>query len=111
MAAQAKGGAGNDIFVVNKLTDTGITNTTWDVITDFTKGQDKINLSALDANSATASNDSFSSIIGGATAFTTAGQLKIIGNVLYGDTDADSAAEFAIQLTGISTLSLTDFVL
>ena len=111
-AARLAGGGGNDLFDFNALSETGLSSTTWDVITDFVKGQDKIDLSTLDANTATtASNEAFTSIIGSATTFSAAGQLKVVSGVLYGNTDADTTAEFAIQLTGISSVSLTDFVL
>lgn len=105
------GGAGNDVFDFNALTDTGLDSTTWDVITDFARGYDKIDLSTLDANTATATNDAFTSVIGSATAFSAAGQLKVVNGVLYGNTDADSTAEFAIQLTGVTALTTADFVL
>ncbi|MDT4831286.1 Bifunctional hemolysin/adenylate cyclase [compost metagenome] len=104
------GGAGNDIFDFNALGETGLTSATWDVITDFTRGADKIDLSTLDANTATAANDAFTAFIGSAVAFSQAGQLKFANGVVYGNTDTDSAAEFAIQLTGISTLSMADLI-
>lgn len=76
------------------------------------RGQDKIDLSTIDANTASASaNDAFTAFIASVTAFSAAGQLRLNGNVLYGNTDTDIAAEFAIQLTGISTLTTADFVL
>jgi hypothetical protein len=31
--------------------------------------------------------------------------------VLYGNTDSDAAAEFSIQLTGVTVLTATDFLL
>lgn len=105
------GGTGYDIFDFNALNETGLTSTTWDVITDFVRGQDKIDLSTLDANTATLANDAFTAVIGSASAFTAAGQLKVVNGVLYGNTDADNTAEFAIQLTGISSLTTADFVL
>ena len=110
------GGVGNDVFDFNAINDMGISNTTWDVIVDFVSGQDKIDLSTLDANALTTSNDAFSGTLIAATdSFTVAGQLKLVvssGNgVLYGNTDTDADAEFAIQLTGVTTLSATDFVL
>lgn len=106
------GGSGNDIFDFNALSETGLSSSTWDIISDFTRGQDKIDLSTLDANTATTtSNEAFTSVIGSTSAFTAAGQLKVVSGVLYGNTDADSTAEFAIQLTGISALSTTDFIL
>lgn len=104
------GAAGNDIFDFNALSEMGTTSAAWDVITDFTRG-DRIDLSTLDANAATTANDAFTSVIAGTAAFNTAGQLKVVGGVLYGNTDADSAAEFAIQVTGVSSLLASDFVL
>ncbi len=105
------GGAGNDVFDFNALSEMGTTSTTWDLITDFAKG-DRIDLSTLDANTATAANDAFiGTLIGATAAFTTAGQLKLAAGVLYGNTDADGDAEFAIGLTGVNTLVAADFIL
>ena len=105
------GGAGNDIFKFNALSEMGITSGTTDTITDFTPGQDKIDLSALDANTATVNDDAFSGFIASGAEFTSAGQLMMSNGVLYGNTDADSATEFAIKLTGISTLTTNYFIL
>jgi Ca2+-binding RTX toxin-like protein len=105
------GGAGNDIFDFNAVAETGLTSATWDIISDFTRGADKIDLSTLDANTATATNEAFTSVIGSTVAFSAAGQLKVSGGVLYGNTDADSAAEFAIQVVGISSVTTGDFIL
>ncbi|MND73706.1 Bifunctional hemolysin/adenylate cyclase precursor [compost metagenome] len=104
------GGTGNDTFFFGNLADMGLTRTTWDLINDFTRGADRIDLSALDANTGTLANDAFSAVIGSTSAFTAAGQLKFNGGVLYGNTDADTAAEFAIQLTGVTALSTADFI-
>lgn len=105
------GGTGNDTFDFNSLQEMGITSSTADVITDFFRGQDKIDLSTLDAITYTTySNEAFS-FIGNTTAFTAAGQLRLQDSVLYGNTDTDSDAEFAIKLTGVTTLAATDFVL
>ncbi len=105
------GGVGNDVFDFNTLAESGLTATTRDVITDFVRGQDKIDLSTIDANTALAGNQAFTGLIGANVAFTKAGQLKLNAGVLYGNTDADVAAEFSIALTGITTLTNTDFVL
>lgn len=105
------GGSGNDVFDFNGLNEMGLTSTTWDVISDFVRSSDKIDLSTLDANTATTINDAFTQVIGGASAFSSAGQLKVVNGVLYGNTDADTVAEFAIQLTGVGSLSTADFVL
>ena len=105
------GGAGNDVFKFNTLAESGLTATTRDVITDFVRGQDKIDLSTIDANTALVGNQAFTGLIGANVAFTKAGQLRLNAGVLYGNTDADAAAEFSIALTGITTLANTDFVL
>lgn len=105
------GGAGTDRFDFNAVADSGITSALRDTIKDFVRGQDKINLAAIDANSATAGNDAFTALIGSKANFTAAGQLKLAGGILYGNTDGDAAAEFSIALSGISKISLADFLL
>lgn len=105
------GGAGNDIFDFNALSETGLTSPTWDVISDFQRGNDKIDLATLDANTATAANEAFNSIIDSTTTFTAAGQLKVANGVLYGNTDSDNTPEFAIELIGVASLATSDFVL
>ncbi|PPD51309.1 MAG: hypothetical protein CTY16_00060 [Methylobacter sp.] len=105
------GGGGKDSFDFNALSEMGILGNTRDVITDFVRGQDKIDLSTLDANTATIANDAFTGFIANGASFTLAGQLMMSNGVLYGNTDADNTAEFAIQLTGITTLATSDMVL
>jgi Ca2+-binding RTX toxin-like protein len=110
------GGNGNDIFDFNALSEMGLTSTTWDVISGFVSGQDRIDLSTLDANTATTTNDVFDSLTVGGTfsgSFASAGDLYFdnVARVLYGNTDGDVAAEFAIQITGVTTLATSDFIL
>ena len=105
------GGAGNDTFIFTSLSDMGTTGAITDVINDFVRGQDKIDLGTLDAITSTSfSNEAFS-FIGNAVAFTGAGQLRLQDSVLYGNTDTDSEAEFAIKLVGVTTLAATDIIL
>ncbi|MEY4980083.1 MAG: hypothetical protein RLZZ352_2353 [Pseudomonadota bacterium] len=104
------GGAGNDIFDFNALSDLGLGSTARDVITDFTVGQDKMDLSTIDANTVLAGDQAFAFV----TSFTTtAGQVRYSGGIVYLNTDADVDAEFEIALTGVvpTSLSATDFVL
>jgi len=105
------GGSGADRFDFNALSEMGL-GSLRDVLGDFKSSEgDKIDLSTLDANTATAANDAFSFI--GSTAFSAtnaAGQLRFAGSVLYGSTDADAAAEFEIQLLGVTSLNNTDLV-
>jgi Ca2+-binding RTX toxin-like protein len=106
-----EGGNGSDVFVFNAPSEAGATSATWDVINDFARGQDKIDLRGIDANRATVANDAFTTFIASTAAFTAAGQLKFLNGVLYGNTDDDADAEFAIQLTGVTQLTSADVVL
>ena len=106
-----EGGGGSDVFVFNATSESGTTSAAWDVVNDFVRGQDKVDLRGIDANTATVANDAFITFIAGTAAFTAAGQLKFLNGVLYGNTDGDADAEFAIQLTGIAQLTTADVVL
>ena len=110
------GGAGNDTFVFLAKGDTGKLQATADAILDFVSGQDHIDLSAIDANSAngSATHEMFSFI--GAGAFTkVAGQLhyEVVGADSYvsGDLDGNGKADFMIHLVGVTSLSVADFIL
>ena len=107
------GGAGNDVFDFDTLAEISTLvygSYSSDSITDFTRGQDRIDLSTIDANSATVANEAFTVVLDGTTVFTAAGQLKLVGTQLLGNTDTDAEAEFALQLTGVRTLSMADFI-
>jgi Ca2+-binding RTX toxin-like protein len=87
------GGSGLDVFKFAELGGE-------DEITDFRKGQDKIDLSGIDANSGTAGDDAFVWI--GRNAFTgTAGELRSYREgrdyFVAGDVDGDGVADFVIQ--------------
>ncbi|WP_312026992.1 calcium-binding protein [Pseudomonas sp. J452] len=105
------GGSGADRFDFNAASEMGL-GSLRDVLNDFkTSESDKIDLSTLDANLATSTNDAFSFI--GSTAFSSnaTGQLRYANGVIYGSTDADTSAEFEISLIGVASLSSTDFIL
>ena len=115
------GAAGNDTFIFNKVVESAITATTTDVITDFVIGKDKINLSGIDAFASSTTNDKF--IWNGTAAFnsTTQGEVRYqkfdnTGStndytMVWIDNDADTGVEMAIRLTGIYTLTASDFIL
>jgi Ca2+-binding RTX toxin-like protein len=106
------GGTGADVFVFSGLGDFGgVKLSVADVITDFLSGTDHIDLTGVDANTATTAIDHFTQLLATGTAFTAAGQLRLDSGMLYGNTDSDATAEFAIKLTGVTALSLTDFIL
>ncbi len=114
-ADKLTGGTGADRFDFNVLTELGLTSTTWDTVTDFkTSEGDKIDLQGVDANTALAGDQAFI-FLGAVSTFTgdATGKLRFDAatHILYGSTDADTAAEFAIVLTGVSSLAGTDLVL
>ena len=104
------GGAGNDVFKLEKSSDSGLVEDTRDVIEDFTRGQDKLNLLDIDANVKTAGDQAFTFFISSSAVFTQAGQLQFKDGVLYGNTDTDTGAEFSIALTGVTALTLADII-
>jgi serralysin len=106
------GGTGNDLFVFDDGDFGGATTATADRITDFTNGQDKLDLSAVDANTGLGGDQAFSFI--GTSAFSgTAGELhyqQISGNTyVSGDTNGDGVADFMIRLDGLHTMTSSDF--
>ena len=103
------GGTGGDVFDFNLVGESR--GALRDVIVDFVSGTDRIDLSTIDADTATSGNNAFTGFIGASEAFTAAGQLKFSNGVLYANTDADSAAEFSVTLTGVATLGGADVVL
>jgi serralysin len=105
------GGAGSDVFDYNLASESTVATTGRDVIKDFVRGADRIDLAGIDANTAASGNQAFSGFIAASKAFTRAGQLKFADGVLYGNTDGDATAEFAIALTGVSALSAADVIL
>ena len=96
------GGLGNDTFDYDAVSESPV-GTGRDIITGFSGVGaalgDRIDLTTIDANSLVAGNQAF--IFGGSF---TAGHLRYVGGVLQGNTDADVAAEFEIQLVGAPAL-------
>ncbi|WP_082467309.1 cadherin domain-containing protein [Sphingomonas sp. Leaf25] len=115
------GGAGADVFRFERSGDTLTSSSLRDVITDFRSGEDKIDLSAIDANtSSLARGDQAFSLLGNAGAkFTGAAQLRfsfqmIDGKeytVVEGNTGVGSVADFSIALLGHHNLTANDFFL
>jgi Tol biopolymer transport system component len=115
-----EGGAGADIFVFDGIGDSRLAALRSDGVKflpdrigDFVSGEDRIDLSGIDAKAATGANDAFTFI--GAAAFTgQAGQLRYdnAGGIMriMGDVDGDGRADFEIvAITPI--LQATDFIL
>ncbi|WP_342240565.1 M10 family metallopeptidase C-terminal domain-containing protein [Inquilinus sp. OTU3971] len=108
------GGAGADRFVFTASGDS-VVGANADRITDFSRAQlDKIDLSAIDANSAVAGDQGFSFI--GSGLFTRhAGELRFtIGSgatTIAGDLNGDGISDFQITLDGAVSLQASDFAL
>lgn len=102
------GGTGKDSFTFNSVTESSTTNK--DTITDFVRGADKINLSAIDADAFTNGNQTFTFITSSA-AFTGPAQVKFANGLVLAEVTGDGVADFSISLTGITTLAATDFIL
>jgi len=107
------GGAGADRFVLTAVSHSAVGAA--DRITDFNRAQgDRVDLSAIDADTAVAGDQAFTFIGGGA--FThQAGQLRAATSpgvtTIAGDLNGDGVSDFHIQLTGAVTLQASDFVL
>ncbi|MBW8728277.1 MAG: calcium-binding protein, partial [Inquilinus limosus] len=108
------GGAGADRYYFTALADS-VVGANADLITDFSHAQaDRIDLSAIDANTGVAGDQAFT-FIGAAAYSGVAGQLRATtsGSVttIGGDVNGDGVSDFHIQLTGVIGLVAADFVL
>lgn len=109
-----KGGAGRDTFDFNAASETA--NAAFDVIADFKRGEDKIDVTDIDAKTGKLwfFDQDFTFI--GAAAFTKkAGQLHYVkfgtGVIVEGDVNGDARADFKIEVQKVLALTAGDFVL
>ncbi len=97
------GGLGADRFIFGATADSSAA--TFDTITDFTRGADKIVLAGLDGDL---------SFIGTA-AFTAAGQVRIVATgsdiMVEVNTVGATGADMQIMVSGVGTLTGADFIL
>jgi len=96
-------------------------STTWDDITDLTRGQEKNDLRSIDAFAGGWTIDTF--ISKGATAFNSASTGEAgyhlidcsgtadVYTVVILENEADTTVEIAIRLQGLHNLTSTDFML
>ncbi|MCH2095399.1 MAG: M10 family metallopeptidase C-terminal domain-containing protein [Rhodobacteraceae bacterium] len=110
------GGNGDvmDRFIFFSANDSGVGGKNRDVITDFTPGQDRIELNRIDADMTQPQNQAFTFV--GASAFSgTAGELRYHGTgsvtIIRADIDGDRRTDFEIRLNGSMVLSESDFFL
>jgi serralysin len=106
------GKTGNDVFKFNLVTESGLNSQTNDTIMDFEKG-DKIDLSGIDANNKLAKDQAFKFIGSKNFSKNATAELRFDAtkHILYGSTNADSKPEFSIELNGVSSLDVSDFIL
>ena len=109
------GGAGRDLYDFNTVNDSRVGSTVRDVVTDFGYGQDKIDLAGIDADATRAGDQAFHWVGGAAFTANHPGEVGWFtsgaNTVIQASTDNDAAAEFQLQLNGISgpSLAATDF--
>lgn len=131
------GGTGKDTFTFS-VDDSTAEKAGRDIIKDFKSGVDKIDLSDLlnapaetiDVVATTSTADAASTTTSTTTAANDAaartainflgsaqfsdsdatGQARLEKGVLYVSTNADSEAEFSVQLTGVTSLTIDDFI-
>jgi Ca2+-binding RTX toxin-like protein len=107
------GGADADHFVFSSTSVVG-RGARGDVIADFERGLDRIDLRAIDANSSARRDQSFSATF--VEEFMgIPGQLRIAtyaeGLFVSGDVNGDRLADFDLQVVGVTTLTASDFLL
>jgi parallel beta-helix repeat protein len=108
------GGKGADIFLYHQGDFTAVNlAVSKDIITDFNPAEgDHINLTMLDANAKTTTDEAFNFI--GTRAFDGGtGELRYQaeddGITVYGDTNGDKVADIAIHLIGLQTITASAF--
>jgi Ca2+-binding RTX toxin-like protein len=105
-----------DRFIYFNEDETGVGAGNRDIITDFVSGEDRIEISRIDADTTIGRKQTFDFI--GATAFSgTAGELRYQASfwdnrtIVQADTDGDGFADFEIELVGYMSLLRDDFLL
>ncbi|MCE7796310.1 M10 family metallopeptidase C-terminal domain-containing protein [Sphingobium sufflavum] len=114
------GGAGADIFRFESTGDSGTTTSSRDIITDFTRGQDRIDLSAVDAKTSLFNfgDQAFTFLPTAGAAITAEGQLRyryeMVSGVEYTvveGANSGKTVDFAVAVKGHHALTAADFIL
>lgn len=112
------GGDGRDFFSYESVQDSLNLRGLFDTITDFQAGQDKLDLSMIDANESSVGNQAFTLVdYTGPNQVLGIGQLSVhfdaIANVtiIEGNVDLDASSEFHLELVGNVMPNASDFVL
>ena len=108
------GGSGNDVFVFNAMGDSGLGVGLQDIVTDFARGQDRIDFSKIDANTAVDGDQSFGFI--GAAAFNAPAQIRYsfdgANTVIQGNIGGDNgnATDFEVAIAGNIPFTAVDMI-
>lgn len=110
-----QGGAGADRFIFTAISESGAASSKRDGIYDFKRSEgDIIDVSAIDANTKLAGNQTFL-FIGKAGFHGRAGELRHEKNgddaLVLADVNGDSAADFTVLVAGDTALLKDDFIL
>lgn len=113
-ADRQTGGAGADRFIFTALSDSTVALSGRDTVLDFSRAQgDRIDLSAIDANTALAGNQTFTLTPADFTGV--AGQISVArwgnDNTVRLDVNGDGVADAAIQVVSVTALIAADFIL
>ena len=111
------GGADADTFIFTANNQSTTAAATRDIVTDFLVGSDRVDLSAIDADTSAGANEAFSFV--GTGAFTARGQIRYVyetvGGVEYTVIQTNNAgntgADFTLALQGHHVLTAASFVL
>ena len=112
------GGSEADSFRFDAVSESARGSTVRDIITDFVRGQDRINIDPIDANRNAAGDQDFTFIGEAQFSQGVAGQVRastfVNANgqgttVIQADVNGDRVADMEIQLTGNYTLGFGDF--
>lgn len=105
------GGAGIDYFAFG---NDAVRQNSPDEVMDFARGIDKLDLSAIDANTVVSGDQAFR-MIGTKNFSRKAGELQVKaygdGVLVSGDINGDGLADFNVWVHGVSKLASSDFVL
>ena len=96
------------MFVSKSVADTR--PTARDTIMDFVRGDDRLDLRAIDANTLKGGNQAFT-FIGGSGFHHKAGEVRFKSGVVSGDVNGDGIADFRIKMAALSKMTKGDFYL
>jgi len=102
------GGGGRDVFVFDFGSSTTASR---DIVTDFSTGTDRVDLSSIDTNNATFGDQAFASLGANPAANSLWWLAAGTDLILRGDVDGNLVADFEVLLKNLTGLSAADIIL